>query len=349
MEYQLASSSTEEGEVVDAKFPYYKSYLQYYYYPHTTKFIGKNSVPHFVNYKSDLYCTKLRKDIKADYPYIAFNLLESSKTFFDNKFLHVKDLVRRKSSAPSDAIPLLSTEQAATEEFVLRDIKTDYRHIGSLDKKSTPENKYDKFYQQLLFVRGERTPLVASIQKRFTERVIIMEDKVLDALDKDNAYIFCRVIVESPQAPEDGEKKTTTKIVFEDIFYNRVCFYEYLGLYAESLVKSFNSEEVRVYESKDTLLVVYSSTVYQDGAVVRRLYSTLDAEKNTMVIFNREGPVAVDCRGQPSENIEFLGGLDLPEGDYVINGKKVYKISSEGESVEYTDIDFSDFTRSRWE
>ena len=44
MDYHLTSSSTEEGEIVDYKVPYYRSHLYYYYLP---EFIGSNTVPRF--------------------------------------------------------------------------------------------------------------------------------------------------------------------------------------------------------------------------------------------------------------------------------------------------------------
>lgn len=356
MEYQLASSSAEEGEITDVEFPYYKSYLQYYYYPHTTKFIGKNTVPHFINYKSDLYCTKLKKDIKMDYPYIPFNLLENSKTFFDNKFVYVQDLKKTVCHRDDGDIPLLfpgsEMMELKTEEYVLRDIKTDYKEIKCFDKKSICESRYDKFYQQLFFVRDDRTPIVKSIQEYSTARIFVMEDRILEALDKKHAYIFCRVVDDNIQVnvQSDGEPgRIVKKIIFEDVFYSKVYFYEYLDLYAENLVKSFNSEEIRVYENRDSLLVVYSSTTFTRDSSVRRLYNTLDAERNTMIICNKDGPAVVDCKDVLKDNIQYINNLDLPEGDYVINDRKVYKISNDGESVEYFDIDFSDFIRRRWE
>lgn len=346
MEYRLASSSTEEGEIVDAEFPYYKSYLQYYYYPHTAKFIGSNTVPHIANYKSDQYCIRLRKEIKADYPYIQFNLLENSKTFFDNKFTYIQDLEVTPADKENMEIPLLFPDAGMkTSEYVLKEIKTDHREIDSFDRKSIYEGRYDKFYQQLFFVRDDRTQIIKTIQEYATSRIFVMEDRILDALDRGNAYIFCRVIDDNIQA--DG--RVVKKMIFEDIFYNKVYFYEYLDLYADNLVKSFNSEEIRVYENRDSLLVIYSSTTFVRDSTVRRLYSTLDAEKNTMIICNMDGPAVLDYRGNLKDNVKYISSLDLPEGDYIINNKKVYKISNDGESVEYTDIDFSDFVRQRWE
>lgn len=346
MEYRLASSSTEEGEIVDAEFPYYKSYLQYYYYPHTTKFIGSNTVPHIANYKCDQYCARLRKEIKTDYPYIQFNLLENSKTFFDNRFSYVQDLVAAPHDQGDAEIPLLSPDAGLkTSEYVLKEIKTDHREIDRLDRKSVYEGRYDKFYQQLFFVRDDRAQIVKTIQEYATAKIFVMEDRILDALDRRHGYIFCRVIDDNIQA--DG--RVVRKMIFEDVFYSRVQFYEYLELYAESLVKSFNSEEIRVYENRDSLLVVYSSTTFVRDSAVRRLYSTLDAERNAMVVCNMDGPAIVDYRGCLKDNVRYISGLDLPEGDYVINDKKVYKISNDGESVEYSDIDFSDFIRQRWE
>lgn len=352
MGYELASSSAEEGEISDTAFPYYKSHLQYYYYPHTTKFIGRNTVPHFINYKSDLYCTRLKKDIRQDYSYIPFNLLENSKTFFDNKFVFVKELGKTAHEQPRIEIPHLFTGEDGGEtlsgDFVLRDIKTDYKEISTFDRKSVCESRYDKFYKQLFFARDDRSPLVKSIQGYRARKVIVIEDRVLEALDSKYAYLFCRVI-EEKVLPEGEDARPVRKTIFEDVFYSKAYFYEYLGLYAEHLIKSFNSEEVRVYENKSTLLLVHSGTTFLKDSAVRRLYSGVDVKKNAMLVCNREGPAITDVSGSTNENAGYLDGLDLPEGDYVINDKKLYRIDNGGASVEFGDVDFGDFIKTKWE
>ncbi|KAI4292940.1 hypothetical protein PAPHI01_2214 [Pancytospora philotis] len=350
MDFELASSSVEEGEIVDQGFPYYKSYKQYYYYPRTTLFIGRNTVPRSMNYKSDLYCSRLKKEIKQDYPYIPFNLLDNSKTFFGNRFAYLRELRTAPDGAGEGGIPSIGDDALPTrpESYALKEIKTDHREISSFTKKSTSEGRYDKLYQQLFFTHDGRAPLLKSIYESGAKTVLVMEDRALRALDEEHAYIFCRVtdeiVARSDAARQEGGA-LIKKVILEDIFYSKVLFYKYLELYAEHAVKSFNSEEVRVYEKDGVLLVVHSSTVFLSDGAVRRLYDGLDVRKNVMLVCNRDGPAAVDAESAHWDGARVLRGLDLelPEGDYVINNGKVYRIDNHGEPVDYADIDFSDF------
>ncbi|KAI5168747.1 hypothetical protein PAEPH01_0385 [Pancytospora epiphaga] len=350
MGYELASSSVEEGEIPDTTFPYYKSYNQYYYYPYTTKFIGKNTVPHSMNYKGDMYSTRLKKEIKQDYSYIPFNLLENSKTFFNNKFVFVKELEKAVYDMPALRIPHLFTSENGEEilsgDFVLREIKADYKEIYSFDRRSVCESRYDKFYQQLFFTQDNKPGLKKSFQNYTFKKIILIEDRALEALDMDNAYLFCRVMEERPCSTDSEPIK---KIIFEDIFYSKASFYEYLGLYAEYVVKSYNSEEIRIYENRNALLVVYSSTVFKKGPFLKRIYGGIDVKKDTMLICNNNGPTLIDVSGSQTDNAAYFDGLDMPEGDYVINNKKLYKIDNNGKQVEFGDIDFTDFVKAKCE
>lgn len=337
MKYELASS-TEEGEVEETGIPYYKSQLQYYYYPLTTKFIGRNSVPHFMNYKRESICSKLKKEIKADYSYLPFGLLESSKAFFDNNFLFVKDL----------------EEDNAVLQLALKELRADYKEVKKLDKKNVGENRFDRFFQRFFFRREDQSSLIGdSVVKAFA-----LEDRMLESLNNKNAFIFFRVASEKRSrgdipaiglAEKDVDKPSVTKYAFEEIFYSSVSFYEYLELCEGSVVRNYNSEEIRSYVCGNTMVMIFSGAVFKHNGVTRRLYNGVDCSKNTKIIFNKEGPALCDIQGRNSDNLKYLINLDLPEGDYAINDKKVYKICNEGIKVEFKDIVYDDFVRSRWE
>lgn len=335
MKYELASSTEED--VTQEAIPYYKSHLQYYYYPHTTRFIGRNSIPHFMNYKGEGISTKLKKEIRADYPYLQSGLLESSKAFFDNHFLFVKNL----------------DGEETMPHLVLKEIKADYKEVKKLDKKSTGENRFDKFFQRFFFQRDEQS--LATNED--VTRAFALEDRMLEGLDNKNAFIFLRVASER-RCRDDTSKQVgreaceggiVKKYAFEEMFYNIVSFYEYLELCEGSLVRSHNSEEIRSYVGGDSMVIVFSSTTFKYNGAIKRLYSGVDCSKNTKVLFNRDCPVPYEIQGRNSDNMRYLMSLDLPEGDYAINDKKVYKVGSEGDKVEFKDISYDDFIRSAWE
>lgn len=335
MKYELASSTEED--VTQEAIPYYKSHLQYYYYPHTTRFIGRNSIPHFMNYKGEGISTKLKKEIRADYPYLQSGLLESSKAFFDNHFLFVKNL----------------DGEETMPHLVLKEIKADYKEVKKLDKKSTGENRFDKFFQRFFFQRDEQS--LATNED--VTRAFALEDRMLEGLDNKNAFIFLRVASER-RCRDDASKQVgreacesgiVKKYAFEEMFYNIMSFYEYLELCEGSLVRSHNSEEIRSYVGGDSMVIVFSSTTFKYNGAIKRLYSGVDCSKNTKVLFNKDCPVPYEIQGRNSDNMRYLMSLDLPEGDYAINDKKVYKVGSEGDKVEFKDISYDDFIRSAWE
>ncbi|KAI5149521.1 hypothetical protein ENBRE01_0955 [Enteropsectra breve] len=352
MEYQLASSSTEEGEVIEDGFPYYRSYLQYYYHPKRPKFLGKNSMPHYINYKSDVLCSKLKKELKADYPYLSFNIQELNQAFFENKFNFVANLEKKTASTDNQNafIPHLFEEQedAAGQrsgEMKLIDIKTHYKTLNKFPKKTSYEGKYDKFYQQLFFNRDDRSQYVKNIITESEKSLFIFEDRILDAIENPKMYIFFRVIEEKVARENTA---TIKKYIFEDIFYNNLTLYEYLDTCQETVVKAYNSEEIRKYCDGENTYVVHSSTTFYKNNVLRKLYGGVDGEKNYMVVLNKEGPEIAEFKGTGNDNINYLRGLDLGEGDYLINNKMVYAVGNQGSSIEYVDVDYNDFITSRW-
>lgn len=321
MKYKLASSSTEEGEIQEDKFPYYKSHLQFYYYPLSTKFIGKNTVPNVYNYKSEGVCLKLKKDIKSDYPYIPFNLLDNNKPFFENKFKLICEMTQSKDTIVS-----------------FLGVKSDYNEIRKLDLRSNGDNRYDKFFQKFFFRKEEESSFIIGQ----ATKVFCLEDRVLEYLDNKNAFIFLRV------CEDQRNGVIVKKYAFEDVFFNSVKFYEFLEIFQESLVKSHNGEEIRTFANEDALFFVFSSTIFKKGKEIKRIFSTIDEPKNTKIIFNKSGPVILPIQGQLSKNENYLYSLDLPEGDYAINDKKVYKVCNDGERFGYSGLQYEDFVKNVW-
>ncbi|ELA42187.1 uncharacterized protein VICG_00830 [Vittaforma corneae ATCC 50505] len=343
VKYKIASSSTEEGEVHENTFPYTKSYLQYCYYPLTTQFIGKNTLPNIMNYKSEGICQKLKKEIKADYPYISFTLLDNSKPFFDNRFTFICDLTARDISEDS------SKTNSKSSTFRLVSLKPDYKEIKNLGRSPSNESRYDRFFQKFFFMKED----IQSFVFKDCLRIFALEDRVFENLDNKNAFMFFRVcdqdcIVGEDQTSNRIERKIR-KYAFEDVFYSSAQFYEYLNIYSEALVRSHCSEEIKTYNTDDSAFIIYSSTSFKEDGQLRRMHSSFDSKKNVRVIFNKDGPVFSSIQGKECDNIKYLVGLDLPEGDYVVNDKKVYKIGTDGIHFEYKGLLYEDFTKSIWD
>ncbi len=331
MGYQLASSSTEEGEIVNSGFPFNKSHLQYYYYPHTSKFIGKNTIPLFVNYKSDLYCIKLKKDIKADYTNVLFNLLETKKMLFENKFVFCKSI-----DEPAE-------QENFTNPFVLTKVYSDYKELPLVVKRTNKENSYSKYIKEMFFIEKEKINFVTPK----TQKLIVIEDRILEAFEKPNAFILCKSIV---TASEKDPSKSFRKLIFEDVVYNKMYFYEYLQYYGSNIARNTNGYETRIYDNNDdTILIIRSNTVFKEKGLLRRMHSIFDEEKNTLVIFNKNEIKTLTIKGERNDNVKYLTNLELPEGDFVINNKNVYRISNDGETFTFSDIDFTDFFKNRWD
>lgn len=356
MSYQLASSSTEEGEVRGPDFPYHKSFLQYYYYPRTSLYIGRNSLPSASDYLSEAPCSKLLKDLRADYPYIPFALPDTSRQFFDNRFVYVRDM-ELPSPDVECSIPMLSPIYTFADQyqFKLKHVQSNHKTVQRLQAGVPPAGTYDRYYHKVFFSKEEQ--LAAPTSPGITTHVII-EDRMLKALGNPDAFIFCRVIEGNGGVSDvatDGSRSdrisdvashvstASTRVLFEDVFYSRVPFYDYLDLCADQMISTFNSTEVRVYENSSTQLTVFSATTFVYDSILRRLHPTVDEPGNIQVVFNRDGPAVHAVSEPPTENIHWLTALDIPEGDYVINNKKIYKIGTDGLKIDYRDIDYSDF------
>lgn len=408
LKYEIASSSQEEGEVREPSFPYYKSYLQNYYYPLSTLFIGKNSVPNIINYKSEGICLKLKKELKNDYSYISFNVLDSHKPFFDNKFIKIiglddtsdeehfnktnnlltaedevmiaeDDVITAEDDTITTKDDTITAEDInkntnknikqhkkdTTEDVVeFLGVKGDYKEIKKLTRKTGYESRYDKFFQRFFFNKDETSSNY--------KRIFVLEDRVLEAIDCPTAYIFFRVV----STKEKGAD--TVKYIFEDVFYNRLNFYEYLEFYGENVLKTHCSEEIRTYFYRESIIFIHSSTTFINNSSsiddinfniarntttnsintsiningnpkLRKLYNGPDYVKNTMILFNKDGPSFCNIQGRKNDNLKILLKMNLKEGDYVLNGKSIYKIGNEGEQVEFKGIEYEDFIKSVWD
>lgn len=325
MKYELASSSTEEGEVQGKSFPYQKSHLRYYYYPQSTIFIGQNSIPNGMDYKIENNVSqKIKKELKSDYPFLQFNLIDNHRLFFDNKFKKIGTLEAR-----DETIKLISTQSNLIE-------------IKNFLSKSSCENLYEKFYQRIFFKKDLECEVSSKINKIFC-----LEDRMLSCLDKDNAFVFFRVSSEYPVQEEEPNGFVVKKYAFEDVFFNHCSFYEMLDLIAEKTVKSFNSEEIKTFTSETSLIYIYSSTTFNYNGKEHRIYNNIDSARNTMILFNKTSVSPFNIDGRLSTSYKYLISLDLPNGDYVINNKTIYKMSIDGEQFQYKGFNYEGFDNSR--
>lgn len=319
--YSLASSSTEEGEIIENSFPFSKSHLKFYFHPLTKQFIGKNTIPNLINFKKDdqsnKISQKLKKAIKNSYSYISFTLLDDSKLFFNNKFQFVTDL----SISPINITSDISNN--SYKNFTGKVLK-------NFNKKLTNKSKFDKFIEKFLFKSEEQNLVIPPEVKR----VFALEDRVFENLNNPHAFIFFRVL-------EDSKK--IKKYSFENIYYNESQFYEYLEIFSEALIKSYESEEIRTITTQDSMFLIHSGTTFNMEGEIKRFYGSLNNEKNCRIIYNIAGPAISNLKENSNDNIKYLLNLDLPECDYIINSKKVYKISNEGIQFKFNGLLYDDF------
>ena len=323
MKYKLASSSTEEGEIKGNGFPFYKSHLQYYYYPLSTMFIGKNTVPNAMNYKCEGISQKLKKDLKADYPYILFNILDTNKPFFENKF----KLFTTMSEAKINPLELIEA-------------KSDLKEIENFHSKPNGEKRYDQFFQKFFF-RKEENPLPAI---KNASKIFCFEDRVLQYLDNTNAFIFLRVSEEKINS--NTQPSLIKRYAFEDIFFHSANFYEFLEIYQEFILKGHKSEEIRTFSNGEIAAFVFSSTTFKNNGEVKRIFATLDQPNNSRLLFNKDGPKLISIQGRITKNENFIFSLDLPEGDYAINDKKICKLCNDGEYLGFNGLLYDDFIKT---
>jgi hypothetical protein len=325
-DYILCSSSTEQGEipVISIKrhkqdrqvLPRQKSYLRHMYLPGTSLFIGPNTVPRSCSYQGSNLTTRMKKKLKQDlpYPFLCFPL-DSDRTFFSNKFLHIADVVPKGSNRLS----LAAVKYNKRSERVL-----EVQHI-----REAVGDGYREMHSQFGSAKLAKANGIA-----FDRRLNIMiKDSALSGLGKRERYTHFRVV--------RGEDRTL--VVFEESYIREVGYYDYLRMYGEEAVKSLGFTETRIYTSEDVLLMVCSYTTLVEQNESRRVYASIDVPRSLEVVVNTESVRLVDCDEALGNEVGLVLGIEYDTGEYVLNDGRVYRIDPSGKSIEFVGMDFSGF------
>lgn len=322
MKYQLAESTSEETNEI--KFPFVKSHLNYFYFPKSQKFIGSNSMPYPMNYKSFGISNKAKKELNKDYPYINYTLLDSGKSLFSKKFKYVCGLGK-----PCDT------------DIKLIDSVTNLNEFNNLEK-GTSKELFNKFHIEI-FTNKSKTKKLEEHFSGNTKYIYILEDRILAALNNEKAFIKFKVSM-------FNNEKTMKKYIFEDIFYNEASFYEYLEIIKETLIKGKNSEEIKLYGTgMETMVFIHSSTTGTYQGRTKRLFNGIDCIKNIDIVLNKNIPALLDDGLVPRNcekeimNLKRILSIDLDQGEYSIKNGKIYKIGVDGIEFHYTGIVYDDF------
>lgn len=338
-EYTLCSSSTEQGEipVIHVKrfkeepplFPRTRSQLQYMYLPNKPLFVGLNTIPRSCDYQVSVLTTKLKKRLKHDLPYpflcLSMNL---DKAFFESKFA------------------LVSRVHEIENGIDLSLIKTKERIIHIKDEVDTGANGRNEV--RLEHIRDKQNDTYKDACQDFlvgklfedaeAKRInIIIRDSTINSLLKKDAYIHFYV------------KKRDDKlyVVFDEVYTREIKYYDYLTRYGEEVVRSLKSSEIRVYSGEEATVVVYSSTLFYSSSGIQRLFCGIDVEKSIDVVVNIEDVRAVRSSGALGDEMKVIFGIELEEGEYVLNDGKIYTTNPNGEKFVFDGVVFTDFLDSQ--
>lgn len=295
------------------------SILRDWYLPHSQYFIGTNSVPRSTEYPSGASFMRIKKKIRKDFPQ-PFNIisLNKDKAFFNNKFELLEEDNRNVVSL--DDFKLIKVFDSNVKEI------DTIEHIIGLSR-----NEYGAMCDIFPFDdrKHEVVPNISSSCSRF----ILIRDSIVDKLDIPDVFIFFRVI----------KSRKGTTYVFEDTYFRKIKFYEYIDLYFEEVLRNLSSHEIRTYSTKDTFLAVFSSSVFTKEDYSYRYYDGLDVDKNFLAVINKDKIEILKRNLIKKNNFEYLLGLDLHEGDYAISNRKIYKLGVNGSKHEYDGLVFDDF------
>lgn len=345
---ELADTNSQENE----DFPYLKSILINYYYPNTTKYIGQNSIPRIIDMRSSGITSKMKKELRTEYPAIKLNLLEKSRDFFKNKFKFVTSLIRYETSCKNgqimeqnengnqkkcEILPEVSSGSVGDFELVeLMDNIVDItlENKGKKPKKNKAYIAYEDLVYQFMFPESNQNEVIKTIFKHSPGKIILVEDQALELIKKPNVFLFLRVVSDNTH--------NLKKYIYEDVFFRTALFYDYLEICAIEWLKTHKSMELRIYQQHDILVVVYSGTTVRMNGEPKRHFSGVDLFKNSAVIFNRDGPTFIEVAGGANETLQSIAALDLDEGDYAITGANIYKVGDTGKGFKWEDINYFD-------
>lgn len=139
-----------------------------------------------------------------------------------------------------------------------------------------------------------------------------------------------------------AESRGIKKILFHNHIPEEISLGKAIELYGGFCVcQAASSREIRFFSDQDTILIVFSASVFWKDNREHRIYKNVDLPKNCNVLVEEEGiRVIEDYEDNLSFELGILNGLDLSDGEYFLCKQKIYKISNE-DIKEHNSIDYN--------
>lgn len=161
------------------------------------------------------------------------------------------------------------------------------------------------------------------------EKVILIQDTVLNNLGRFRTSFTV------------SRTKGILKLLFRGNVLENLSLDDAIRLYGECCVaQSSQSREYRVFRSKNTVLIVFSASLFTNGEKEFRLHKNVDCPKTCDVLVEENTISIIDGYDEGlDQELDLLKSLSPSEGDYVLFGQKVYRVDG-SEVLEQNQIDY---------
>lgn len=161
------------------------------------------------------------------------------------------------------------------------------------------------------------------------ERVILIQDTTLNNLGRFKAPFTVTMA------------KGILKLLFRGNVLESLSLDDAIRLYGEYCVAQLSSsKEYRAFRSKNTILIVFSTSLFANGEREFRLHKNVDCPKTCDVLVEEDAVRIIDGYDEGlDQELNLLNSLYPSEGEYILYGKNVYRVDG-SELLEQNQIDY---------
>eukprot|EP00866_Antonospora_locustae_P000105 jgi/Antlo1/105/984 len=180
-------------------------------------------------------------------------------------------------------------------------------------------SQYDASENDISWIRADFVP----------ERVILIQDTALCNLERFRTPFTV------------SRTKGILKLLFRGNALENLNLNDAIKLYGEyCIAQSSRSKEYRVFRSKNTILIVFSTSLFTNGEREFRLHKSVDCPKTCDVLVEENVVSIIDGYEEGlDQELDILNSLYPSEGEYLLFGKRVYRVDG-NDLLEQNHIDY---------
>lgn len=283
--------------------------------------------------KKNSYFTQLFYKNYIDKPYFNFfDIPVLSKNVSDFRYhkSFLKKAIPFQIIYNSLIIPWLATSEQFFSENSFTLVSKKKKSYEKENKKIKRDKKKKNLEIKILgsvnpiktlnYIKLKKTPIEYNDRLISNQDIIFITEQIYSKLGNEN--FLCNFTVH--------KASNQTIIKFTDLKLIKINFKDSIELYAYELCKNTSPSYYQSCDLGKFKIIMKCSSFFTQNNNIKRIYPCFENVANIRFLPGNELIVS-DYSGKKINNLSFLKKINLNAGNYVIRGKKIYKIGKEGE------------------